>query len=375
MRVVSLRFPAMPGTLGFAFALVLSLLPLAAVAQTSAFDVADGAVVSIEAKQADVLIKTWDRPTVQVETDEDFAAIKGPIGRFLDIPVFPARLQFGETRINLPPEDFPVTTVSRDVQDGVKIGSPLASGMLTVTVPTSTAFVVVRVIGGRIRLNDYRGGTFFVQLRNGVVALTGDGGEGFVQLLRGHLSVTDSNFSRLRARTAAANMLFENCRARQIEASSVAGSIVYDNGSFEPGLARFDSTEGNVAVGVSGNGQIGARTGDGHIYTSFDRRVPIDTRPNETNVSLGGAGSPAINAFSNRGNVFLYDGSLGSKGALADEWTPMRQLYVNRRRIAAGRNAPRQQPRPITQPHKHAARPPTSSNPRVRTFAVRPHRV
>ena len=302
----------------------------------------------------------------------------------LDIPVYPARLQLGETTINLPPEDFPVTTVSRMLHDAVKIGSPQSTGTLTVTIPATTAFVLVRAGGGRIRLNDYRSGTFFVALRNGAIALSDVGGDGFVQLLRGHVSIVDSNFLRLRARTAAANLLFENCRARQIEASSVAGSIVYDNGSFDPGLARFDSADGNVAIGVAGNGQIGARTIEGHIYTAFDRRgVPIESRPNETNVSIGGAQGPAVNASSARGNVFLYDGSMATKGNLADEWQPMRQLYANRRRTATGsrplahplfpgQSPARTEPQvvPTSQPTSHVDRKP---KPPAQPHRSRPH--
>ena len=368
MRVVFPRFLTLvrPLAARIALAVGLSLLPVAGAAQTTTYDVGDRALVSIEAKQADILVKTWDRPVVQVETEEDFAILNGPFDNgLLDIPVYPERLQFGETTINLAPESFPVTSVPRMSRGAVKIGTRQTSGSMTVTVPASTAFIIIRANGGRVRMNDYRSGTFFIALRNGIIALSDVGGEGFLQLLRGHVSVTDSSFTRLRARTAAANMLFENCHARQIEASSVAGSIVYDNGSFEPGLARFDSLEGNVAVGVSGNGQIGARTIDGHIYTSFDRRnVPIEAHPNETAVTLGSATAPSINVSSARGNVFLYDGSMGSKSFLADEWQPMRQLYVNRHRIAgAARIAPRPQatrlqpshplPRPLPRPLPH----------------------
>jgi len=329
----------------FALSVILSLLPVAAgAAQITTFEVSDRGIVSLEARQADIQIKTWDRSTVQVESDDDFAAQKSVYGGIPDVPVVQARLQFGETTLTLPPEDFPVLTVPHATHDLVKIGTPQSAGTITLTIPASTAFIIVRAGGGRIRMNDYQGGTFFVQLRNGAIAMTNMGGDGFVQLLRGHLSVTDSNFSRLRARTAAANIVFENCRARQIETSSVAGSIVYDNGGFDGTLARFDSQEGNVAVGVSGSGQIGARTGEGHIYTSFGRNVPIESRPNETNVAVGGSSSPTVNASSARGNVFLYDGSLANKNGLSEDWQPMRQLYINRRRSLTTHVGPRAQP-------------------------------
>ncbi len=371
----SARVRALAGQL--ALSVVFLVLPVAAAAQTSTFEVADRAIVSIEAGQADIQIKTWDRPIVQIEGDDDFGGQKGSYPGIPDVPVLDARLRFGETTLSLPREDFAVLTVPHGMHDAVKIGSSSAAGLVTVTIPANTAFILVRAVGGRIRMNDFQGGTFFVQLRNGVVAMTNSGGDGFVQLLRGHISVIDSNFSRLRARTAAANMLFENCRARQIEASSVAGSIVFDNGGFDGMLARFDSQDGNVAVGVAGGGQIGARTGDGHIFTSFARNVPIETRPNETNVALGGPASPAINASSARGNVFLYDGSLANKSNLADEWQPMRQLYINRRRNFSTRIAPRAQPKPANQHRPPSAqyRPIRLPKLRAEIFASRPHRV
>jgi len=355
MVVVLRRFPARARALAgrLALSVIFLLLPVpAGAAQMTTFDVSDRAIVSLEARQADIQIKTWDRSTVQVESDDDFAAEKGIYPGIPDVPVVQAQLHFGETTLILPPEDFPVLTVPRAMHDLVKIGTPQSAGTITVTIPASTAFIIVRAGGGRIRMNDYQNGTFFVQLRNGAIAMTNMGGDGFVQLLRGHLSVTDSNFSRLRARTAAANMVFENCRARQIETSSIAGSIVYDNGGFDGTLARFDSQDGNVAVGVSGSGQIGARTGDGHIFTSFGRNVSIESRPNETNVALGGPASPAINASSTRGNVFLYDGSLANKNGLSEDWQPMRQLYINRRRDLTTHAGPRVQPRvqPRAQP-------------------------
>jgi len=47
---------------------------------------------------------------------------------------------------------------------------------------------------------------------------------------------------------------------------------------------------------------------------------------------------------------------MGSKGFLADEWQPMRQLYANRRRIAGSRNTPRPQATRLQPPHPQPRR-------------------
>src|SRR5665213_2870012 len=54
----------------------------------------------------------------------------------------------------------------------------------------------------------------------------------------------------------AAHDVFERCRSKQIEATSVTGSIVYDGGAFDPGLARFESQSGNIALGVTSSAQL-----------------------------------------------------------------------------------------------------------------------
>ena len=74
-------------------------------------------------------------------------------------------------------------------------------------------------------------------------------------------------------------MTFRGCTSHQIEASSKYGSIVYDNGKFQPGLARFESDHGNVALGVRGGAQIGAHSGSGHIVSTFHNGAPANGNP------------------------------------------------------------------------------------------------
>jgi hypothetical protein len=147
----------------------------------------------------------------------------------------------------------------------------------------------------------------------------------FVQMMNGRLDVVDSSFDRLRARGNNATFVFEHNRARQIEVTTVSGSIVYDNGTFDPGLARFESTNGSIAIGVASGAQIAARSGDGRVYSMWDKRTPIDQRSDgEASATVAGGG-PVVNAVTAHGSVFLYDGSLDTRQTFPPEWRQIRQ--------------------------------------------------
>ena len=165
-------------------------------------------------------------------------------------------------------------------------------GDTTITIPRGTAFVFAHVRAGGITIQNYNG-VFVAHSRGGAISLQHVGGTGFAQSLRGPVTVDDSSFARLRVRTGTGNMLFRNCVAHQIEASSTYGSIVYDNGQFQPGLARFESQYGNVAVGVQnqGNGvQIGAHSGSGHIVSNYSDGTQVTGGDSDTEARVRGGG-------------------------------------------------------------------------------------
>jgi hypothetical protein len=146
---------------------------------------------------------------------------------------------------------------------------------------------------------------------------------------------------RMRANTA--RVVFERSRIKQIEATTITGNIVYDNGSFDPGLARFESQYGNIALGVASPAQLTGRSTDGRVYTAFDNRSVHVDQPSQSAASATvGSGGPLVNALSVHGSVFLYDGSLRGRRDLPPEWRPVHQ-QINRR-------PPRQKPREAQSP-------------------------
>ena len=343
-RVHAFRPFALGGVLWVALG---AALPSVAAARTEAtsIDGLSAPIVRVNLEQANVTIRTWSRAEVKVEGDAGTFVVLHEIRRIPEYlppaPIAPAVTQGPEgNTITLPAESFVIATVHPGPRDFVEINAPGSdqpaaafaafAGPMTVTVPSDSVLVAAHLVNGSIDIDNYHGGTFIATVRAGQVSLDDVGGDGFVQVIRGPLVVTNSNLNRLRARTALGNMLFRRCRSRQIQASSVDGSIVYDAGSFEPGLARFDSARGDVAIGATGASQLNGRvSGGGRIYTLFDRGERVETGSYEAKAQLDGGG-PVVNASSTAGNVYLYDGSLRAHGRLSPEWRAPRQILNGR---------------------------------------------
>jgi hypothetical protein len=340
------------------FALLLGIFyPVAAGAASSTFIMGDQSVVSVWAgARSIVTVKGWDRPNVQVDTDDEgvqitrrpitFGTPQTPLS--VSIPPIPIVVAGTGTRGTLPPEEFPYASDFRPgVHDSVRIVTGPDSH-LTVMVPVSTTLLDTRIRGGSgiISIEDYHGGTLFVTSNGGRTLLTDVMTSAFVQMLNGRLEVIDSSFDRLRARGNAANFVFEHNRARQIEVTTVSGPIVYDNGTFDPGLARFESSSGSIGIGVASNAQVAARSSEGRVYTLWDRRTAVELRgDNDANAMVGGGG-PVVNAVSGRGNVYVYDGALASRPVLPPEWRVIRQAITQpfAQRAPVGQRQQFQQP-------------------------------
>jgi hypothetical protein len=317
------------GPLG-ALALLCVAFSPAARAETTTLEGGAAPIVRVSlGPQATLTIRTWDRQSVQIEADPGSVNVErktGHVGSTMPpVLIQMARVARGADEIDMPAESFVVGSVAQGqhelfrITPNAKHSSP---GLVVVTVPADTALITASVERGSVTIRDYRNGTFIVHLRNGQAVLQNVGGDGFVQVLQGTMQAFDSNFDRLRSRTALGNQIFQRCHSRQIEAWSSQGTLVYDAGTFEPGLARFESIDGNVAIGVSGASQLIGRSGIGNkVMTQFEKGVTVETRFTETNATVSGGG-PLVSAFSGTGTVFLYDGGLNAKRKLSPDWKP-----------------------------------------------------
>jgi len=305
---------------------LLGAMGASARADEQLIDANPGAIVRVNVREGDVTIRTWNRPQIAIDGDPSLSIEKrsnsAPLAAPIPIPEMEQDTPNGSAA--LPPETFVAAPIPEGPHDVVIVKSAANTprGPVTVTIPSDTAFVFARAGSGKLDVSDYRGGTLAAFTRNGRLSLTNVGGTVFAQTFRGPLVVRGSSFDRIRARSLFGNVSFERCDARQIETTTVDGSIVYDGGSFAPGLARFESTNGNVAIGASGNVQYGAHAvGDGHVYTNFNGRSRVDQRGPDTDAFVGDGG-PLVTATTQGGNVYLYDGSLRSRTGLPPEWQP-----------------------------------------------------
>jgi len=289
---------------------LLSWLLAAPASADEQFDVGPSPVLNVHVNRGRVTIQTWDRPQVLISSDGpvsvrhlDASQVDPGIPRLLQNPSHTIQTPHGP--VTLPAESFVLPQLAGTQHDAVVAN---AGGNLTITIPRGTAMVLAHVRAGRLTINDYHG-VFVTHVRSAEIALNNVSGTGYVESLRGRIVATNSSFDRLRVRTATGDMLFQGCTSRQIQASSSYGSIVYDNGDFAPGLARFESEHGNVALGVRGNAQIGAHSGSGHVVSSFADQAQVHGDPETKQATVGGGG-PVVTATSAHGNVFLYSGSM-----------------------------------------------------------------
>lgn len=265
--------------------------------------------VNLQLSSGTLDVRTWDKPEVQVTTNGRVdvrhvpsSAADARIPR--QYTVWSQTVPTDRGDVTLPEESFVLPRLAGSSHDEIVARG---SGDTTVMIPRGTALVTADVGTGRFALNDYKG-AFLAQVDDGAVAMNRVSGTGYVQSLRGTVDATDSSFDRLRVRTATGNLTFRGCTSHQIEASSNYGSILYDNGRFQPGLAHFESVHGNVALGVRGGARIGARSGSGHIVSSFPNGAQLRGR-NSAQATVRGGG-PMVTAVSKNGSVYIYNGSV-----------------------------------------------------------------
>jgi hypothetical protein len=302
--------------------LTLGILGTAAPARAAMtqFDGVSAPLIRVTLLSGNVQISTWDRPQVRIDAADGVSVERKSVNLpgQREIPIFEGRIQGRSGVVVLPAETFVVNTLPPGRRDLIAV---TGKGNVALVIPASAPLVVVQLVTGSTTLRDYRTGTFIVRLRSGVASFSSVGGEGYVQVMRGAVLVSQSAIERLRVRTALAGVYFEQCHLKQIDATSVEGSVVFDDGSFEPGLARFSSESGSVALGIAGGANITAHAADGQIYTLFDKRSSATVSGGDANATINGGG-PLVTASSATADVYLYNGTLRNRRDLPESWLP-----------------------------------------------------
>jgi hypothetical protein len=305
-------------------------------------------VLNLRVPGGSVIVRAWDLPEVSIDGPASLSLRTVPpavVERRLPrrVTLWAQRIMTPDGPTVLPAEDFVLPPLPAGDHPGFLVRSDDGGGTTIISVPRETAVIIARIRQGMLRLDGLRGTTFVAHVGRGRIVLHDVAGTGFVQVERGPILATGSIFARLRARTAAGNLVFERCDAQQIEASSVLGSVLYDDGRFEPGLARFTSQYGNVVLGVAhGNGAtIAAQGSEDRLFTSFAQGTPVERRDGDVRATVGGGG-PVVTASSRFGQVLLYDGSLRDHPRLAQR-VPLAARFLRmpaRRPLAPTRPPP-----------------------------------
>ncbi|MGR4064670.1 MAG: hypothetical protein ACLQPV_04405, partial [Vulcanimicrobiaceae bacterium] len=127
--------------------------------------------------------------------------------------------------------------------------------------------------------------------------------------------------------------------------------------SFQPGLARFESQRGNVALGVgSGTASFGAHSAQGRVVNAYDGRG-------------ADASAPVVTATSQTGNVLLYRGSARDNLQRMQQWPQSRGILF-RAQTNAPIPVPRGAPQQVTEPSANQSpfyRAPVERTPDART--------
>jgi hypothetical protein len=288
-------------------------------------DVGPSPILNLHVSRGQVVIETWDRPEVSISSDNPadvrhLTSAEVASGIPKQVQIASDTIQTDKGAVTLPAESF----VIPELPGGHDAVVARGSGHMTIMIPRGTAMVMAQQRAGHLTIQNYHG-VFVAHARAAGISLNGVSGTGFVESLRGRVLATNSSFDRLRVRTATGDMFFQGCTSHQIQASSSYGSIVYDNGDFQPGLARFESEHGNVALGVRGNAQIGAYSGSGHVVSNFEDDAQVHGDPTTKQATVG-SGGPVVTAASKNGSVYLYSGSMNDQPHVRQELSGSTQL-------------------------------------------------
>jgi hypothetical protein len=268
-------------------------------------------VLFVQVQTGIVKVRSWNQQSVRVNASANIQIKYAPPWQVQhrlpsQVMLWSQAIQTRFGRLVLPAEAFPLPNVNEMPHDAVVVRG---QGYAAITVPAGTALVVVNMRRGSVWITGYNG-VFVSHIGRGQLHLRRVGGTGAVQVNNGPVFAADSSFDRLRVRTARGNIMFSNCSAAQIEVTSLTGSILYDNGTFEPGLARFESARGAVALGIgSGGAQVVAHSTSGRVIPAVGQDVPIGGTRNNVQAMFSGGG-PVVTATSGSGNVFFYTGAL-----------------------------------------------------------------
>ena len=267
--------------------------------------------VWIQLESGAVTIRTWDRPAIQIQSDPSVTFNHAPpheVGARTpqQILLWSQTVKTPAGDLTLAPEAFILPPFAPGEHDALIVRG---EGDVTLTIPSQTPLVLANVRLGSVSVDGFAGTALVAHVTGGEVHLNNVSTTAAVQVNNGPVFIANSDFPRLRLRTGRGNVFMNNCRASQIQVTSLVGSILFDNGTFDPGLAHFETDRGSIAIGVTSGAQIDAHSSSGHIFYDIGNEGNINRSPNDAQAMLNGGG-PVVTASSVNGAVLFYRGTL-----------------------------------------------------------------
>jgi hypothetical protein len=289
-----------------------------------------------------VNIRTWDRPAIDLEADPTITYNHAPPRQVAaripqQIPLWSQTLKTPQgQQLDLAPELFPLPPFAPGEHDAVIIRG---QGDVTLTVPAQSPLLLINVRVGSVTLSGYNGSAFVAHVVAGEVHMDNVSTTAAVQVNNGPVFISNSTFERLRLRTGRGTIFMSACRARQIQVTSLTGSIIFDNGVFEPGLAHFESDRGNVVIGAASGMQIEAHSSSGRILYDIGSDGTVNRSAQDAQATLMGGG-PVVTASSVNGAVIFFHGTL-------HDYPQFERLLTPKTRAAFPGQPPQMQRQPL----------------------------
>jgi hypothetical protein len=256
-----------------------------------------------------VTIRTWDRDAVALQSDPSVTFNHAPprqLGGPQQIPLWSQTVRTPTGDLTLAPEAFILPPFAPGDHDAVIIRG---QGDVTITIPAQTPLVLANVRLGSVNIDGFSGTALVAHVTAGEMHLNNVSTTAALQVNNGPVFLANSDFPRLRLRTGRGNVFITDSRASQIQVTSLVGSILFDNGTFDPGLAHFETDRGSIAIGVTGGAQIEAHSGNGRIFYDIGDVGSVNRTPNDAQALINGGG-PVVTASSENGAVVFYRGTL-----------------------------------------------------------------
>ncbi|MGA7748174.1 MAG: DUF4097 family beta strand repeat-containing protein [Candidatus Aquilonibacter sp.] len=286
---------------------------LCAHAATTLIPTTPAPFVVVQLDSGSVNIRTWDRAAIQIDADPTVTFNHAPPRLVAtripqQIPLWSQSIKTPQGQeLDLAPELFPLPPFAPGEHDALIVRG---EGDVTLTVPQQSPLLLINVRLGSVTVAGYTGTAFVAHVTAGEIHMENVNTTAAVQVNNGPIFISNSTFERLRLRTGRGNAFMSACRSRQIQVTSLTGSVTYDNGIFDqPGLAHFETTRGNIAIGVTSGMQIEAHSGSGRILYDVGADGNVNRSADDAQATLLGGG-PVVTASTVNGAILFFRGSL-----------------------------------------------------------------